>query len=120
MINVILCGGSGTRLWPISRGSLPKQFHSLYGEKTLFQQTYLRNSTQSEHTLIVLNSELYYVALDQLKEIGAKEFTLLVEEEGRDTAAAIALAAFHIEKNWCNGLMMVTPSDHVIKQEENY
>jgi len=120
MINVILCGGSGTRLWPISRGSLPKQFHPLYGENTLFQQTYLRNSAQSEHTLIVLNSELYYVALDQLKEVGAKEYTLLVEEEGRDTAAAIALAAFHIEKNWCKGLMMVTPSDHVIKQEENY
>jgi len=120
MINVILCGGSGTRLWPISRGSLPKQFHSLYGETTLFQQTYLRNSAQSEHTLVVLNSELYYVALDQLKEVGAKEFTLLVEEEGRDTAAAIALAAFHIAQSWGDELMMVTPSDHVIKQERNY
>jgi len=120
MINVILCGGSGTRLWPISRDSLPKQFHNIYGDHTLFQQTVLRNHDHSSKIIIILNQDLYFVAIDQLEEINVSNYVILVEEEGRDTAAAIALASFYVEEHFEHEVLLVTPSDHIIKNEENY
>ncbi len=120
MINVILCGGSGTRLWPISRDSLPKQFHNIYGKYTLFQQTVLRNMDYSSKTIIILNQDLYFVAIDQLEEIGLSNYIILIEEEGRDTAAAIALTSFYVKEHYTDEVMLITPSDHVIKNEKNY
>lgn len=120
MVNVILCGGSGTRLWPISRDSLPKQFHNVYGEYTLFQQTVLRNKDIASKTVIILNQDLYFVAIDQLEEIDVTNYVILVEEDGRDTAAAIALASFYVQEHYENEVMLVTPSDHIIKNETNY
>lgn len=120
MINVILCGGSGTRLWPISRDSLPKQFHVVYGEHTLFQQTVLRNINHSNEVVIILNQDLYFVAIDQLEEVNIKNYTIMIEEEGRDTAAAIALAALYVQENYPDEVMLITPSDHIIKNETNY
>lgn len=120
MINVILCGGSGTRLWPVSRDSLPKQFHNIYGKWTLFQQTVLRNVNYSSKIIIILNQDLYFVAVDQLEDIGVVDYVILIEEEGRDTAAAIALASFYVQEYFKDEVMLVTPSDHIIKNEVNY
>lgn len=120
MINVILCGGSGTRLWPISRDSLPKQFHAVYGKHTLFQQTVLRNIKHSSKVIIILNQDLYFVAIDQLEEINVSDYVIMIEEEGRDTAAAIALAALYVKENYPEEVMLITPSDHIIKNETNY
>ena len=69
MINLILCGGSGTRLWPISRTLLPKQFVPLFNEQSLFQKTVLRNQSFCEQFLIVSNQEQYFLALDQMQAL---------------------------------------------------
>lgn len=120
MINVILCGGSGTRLWPISRDSLPKQFHKILDKHTLFQKTVLRNVNLASKLIIVLNQELYFVAIDQLNEIGVDDYEVIIEEEGRDTAGAIALASLYVEEHFQNENILVTPSDHIIEDEESY
>ena len=69
MINIILSGGSGTRLWPLSRTMLPKQFVRLFDGKSLFQDTVNRNQSVSDEMLIVSNKELYFLAVDQLSSI---------------------------------------------------
>ena len=68
MTNIILCGGSGTRLWPISRTLMPKQFVKLFSDKSLFQLTVERNSKLCNKNFIVSNSEQYFIALDQMEE----------------------------------------------------
>ena len=77
MINIILSGGSGTRLWPISRTLEPKQFCKLINNKSLFQETVLRNKDFCNKQFIVLNSEQYFMALDQLEEIDLNTFGFL-------------------------------------------
>lgn len=69
MTNIILCGGSGTRLWPISRTLMPKQFVKLFNDKSLFQLTVERNSKLCDDIFVVSNSEQYFLALDQLEEL---------------------------------------------------
>ncbi len=69
MINIILCGGSGTRLWPLSRTLMPKQFVKLFDNQSLFQLTIKRNSQLCDEQFIVSNSEQYFLALDQLEEL---------------------------------------------------
>jgi len=117
MINIILCGGSGTRLWPISRTLMPKQFVKLFEEKSLFQLTVERNSKVCESQLIVSNAEQYFLALDQLEELGKINSSYLLEPVGRNTAPAIALACMALDDE---ELVLVTPSDHLIKDEEEY
>lgn len=116
MINVILCGGSGSRLWPLSRSLMPKQFIKLFDNKSLFQLTTLRNSKLCESTLLVANSEQYFLALDQLEEIQSKT-KFLIEPIPRNTAAAITLACLTLNPD---ELVLVTPSDHLIKDEDAY
>jgi len=113
MINIILCGGSGTRLWPISRQLMPKQFVKLFDDKSLFQLTAERNAKVCEKFYIVSNTEQYFLALDQLEE----ESTFLLEPLGRNTAPAIALACMDIDTD---EIVLVTPSDHLIKNESAY
>ena len=69
MTNIILCGGSGTRLWPISRTLYPKQFVKLFNDKSLFQLTVNRNSKVCDKSVVVVNQEQYFLALDQLEEL---------------------------------------------------
>lgn len=122
MTNVILCGGNGTRLWPISRTDMPKQFTKLLGEKSLFQQTLLRNNKVTSKFLVVCNDEHYFIALDQIEEI-KKELTssvkikFILESVGRNTAGAIAIASISQE---CDEILFITPSDHVIKGDSEY
>lgn len=117
MTNVILCGGNGTRLWPISRTLLPKQFVKLFSNKSLFQLTVERNSKLCKSQFIVSNAEQYFLALDQLEELGKKNNKYLLEPIGRNTAPAIALACMALEYD---EIVLVTPSDHLIKDEKEY
>lgn len=120
MTNIILCGGSGTRLWPISRTLMPKQFVKLFNNKSLFQLTLQRNSAACNKLFIVSNSEQYFLALDQLEEIikiKNNETKYLLEPIGRNTAPAIALACFAIDRD---EIVLVTPSDHLVKNETQY
>ena len=117
MTNIILCGGSGTRLWPISRTLMPKQFVKLFDDKSLFQLTVERNSKVCDFQFIVSNAEQYFLALDQLEELRKNNNKYLLEPVGRNTAPAIALACFALEPK---ELVLVTPSDHLIKDEDAY
>ena len=117
MTNIILCGGSGTRLWPISRTLMPKQFVKLFDNKSLFQLTVDRNSKICDSQYIVSNTEQYFLALDQLEELNKINNKYLLEPIGRNTAPAIALACMTCDKD---EIVLVTPSDHLIKDEAEY
>ncbi|XPV67649.1 MAG: mannose-1-phosphate guanylyltransferase/mannose-6-phosphate isomerase [Halarcobacter sp.] len=117
MTNLILCGGSGTRLWPISRSLMPKQFVKLFDNKSLFQLTVQRNSITCDKQLIVSNIEQYFLAVDQLAELNKNDNLCLLEPVGRNTAPAIALACLALDPE---ELVLVTPSDHLIKNEIEY
>ena len=117
MTNIILCGGNGTRLWPISRTLMPKQFVKLFDDKSLFQLTVERNSKVCDAQFIVSNSEQYFLALDQLEELQKNNNAYLLEPVGRNTAPAIALACMALDSD---EIVLVTPSDHLIKNEQEY
>jgi len=117
MTNIILCGGSGTRLWPISRTLMPKQFVKLFDNKSLFQLTISRNSKICDSQFIVSNAEQYFLALDQLEELNKNNNKYLLEPIGKNTAPAIALACFSLDPE---EILLVTPSDHLIKDEKEY
>jgi mannose-1-phosphate guanylyltransferase/mannose-6-phosphate isomerase len=93
IVPVILCGGSGTRLWPLSRASLPKQFLRLLSERTLLQETVLRLGSDFERPIVVCNDEHRFIAAEQMREIGCTPQALLLEPVGRNTAPAAAAAA---------------------------
>ncbi|MDC0933623.1 mannose-1-phosphate guanylyltransferase/mannose-6-phosphate isomerase [Arcobacteraceae bacterium] len=131
MTNIILCGGNGTRLWPISRTLMPKQFVKLFDNKSLFQMTVERNSKVCDSQFIVSNAEQYFLAFDQLEEMTKKDIKVsfdssnvnkpnnkyLLEPVGRNTAPAIALACLALDYE---EIVLVTPSDHLIKDEKEY
>lgn len=117
MINIILSGGSGTRLWPLSRKLEPKQFYRLINNRSLFQDTALRNKKISQKQLVVMNIENLFLAQDQLDEIGIKDCSFLIEAISKNTAPAIALACFSLNPE---DIVFVTPSDHLIKNQKEY
>ena len=117
MTNITLCGGNGTRLWPISRTLMPKQFVKLFNGKSLFQLTVERNHHICNRQYIVSNAEQYFLAVDQLNEMKLRRNNFLLEPIGRNTAPAIALACFDIESE---ALVLVSPSDHLIKNQDAY
>ena len=113
---VILSGGSGTRLWPLSREAYPKQFIPLYGSDTMLQATWKRvTDIVALPPIIVANQEHRFVAAEQLQQAGAKPDAILLEPVGRNTAPAIAIAALHAIANGSDPLLLVLPSDHVIR-----
>ena len=117
MTNIILCGGSGTRLWPLSRTLMPKQFIKLFQGRSLFQLTVERNAKICKGQYIISNTEQYFLALDQLEELNKPATRYLLEPIGRNTAPAIALACFSLD---VEELVLITPSDHMIKDELIY
>ncbi len=123
MTNIILCGGSGTRLWPLSRTLMPKQFVKLFGDESLFQKTVIRNQKACDSQLIVSNAEQYFLAVDQIEELNqhsklkTQNSQFLLEPVGRNTAPAIALACMALDPE---ETVLVTPSDHLIKDEKAY
>ena len=111
---VILCGGSGTRLWPASRKSYPKQFSPLLGPESLFQSTLKRLSGDGfDAPLVLTNSDFRFLATDQIEAMGMADARILIEPEGRNTGPAVLTAALTLEKT-PDALMLVAPSDHVI------
>ena len=116
MINITLCGGSGTRLWPISRKLMPKQFYKLFGDKSLFQLTVERNRELCDTQFIISNSQQYFLAVDQLEELKV-ESNFLLEPIGRNTAPAITLACMDLNSD---DIVLVTPSDHLVKNQDEY
>ena len=117
MINIILCGGSGTRLWPISRTLMPKQFVKLFSNRSLFQLTVERNAQLCKAQFVVSNSQQYFLAMEQLQELNKTNNKYLLEPIGRNTAPAIALACFELDSE---DIVLVTPSDHLIEDEKSY
>ena len=112
---VLLCGGSGTRLWPLSRKSYPKQFVPLVGETTLFQAAAERLSGPDfAPPLVLTNADFRFIVTEQLAEVGIEPGAILIEPEGRNTAPAVLAAALSLENGDPDGLMLVAPSDHVV------
>ncbi|WP_119155412.1 mannose-1-phosphate guanylyltransferase/mannose-6-phosphate isomerase [Caldimonas tepidiphila] len=121
IVPVVMAGGSGTRLWPLSRQLYPKQFLALSGPQTLFQQALLRLADLADDTIevqppcIVGNEEHRFLVLDQLREIGQKASTVLLEPVGRNTAPALTLAALHVsEPAEADPILVVTPADQTV------
>lgn len=115
---VILSGGSGTRLWPLSREAYPKQFLPLAGEATMLQATWQRVAAIAAHGPLVIANEAHrFVAAEQLQQVGAQPQAVILEPVGRNTAPAIAVAALEATRNGEDPLLLVLPSDHVIADE---
>lgn len=115
---VILCGGSGTRLWPLSRKSYPKQFVPMIGEGSLFQQSALRLSGLDFHPpVIVTNSDFRFIVTQQLADIGLDPGAILIEPEGRNTAPALLAAALQLAQTDPDALILAAPSDHYITDD---
>lgn len=126
VLPVILCGGSGTRLWPLSRSGFPKQFLVLSGgasQHSLFQQAIERTQDAAKShgslgsTLIVTNEEHRFLALDQLRELKDIQATLLLEPSGRNTAPALTLAALCALEQGDDPILLITPADQTIQNQ---
>jgi mannose-1-phosphate guanylyltransferase/mannose-6-phosphate isomerase len=117
---VILCGGSGTRLWPLSRAGFPKQFLSLTGNESLFQQAAQRlvalgaDDIQVAKPLIVTGEEHRFLASEQLREAGIELGAALLEPVGRNTAPALTLAALGAQQSGSDPILVVTPADQTV------
>jgi mannose-1-phosphate guanylyltransferase/mannose-6-phosphate isomerase len=113
---VILCGGSGTRLWPSSRRSLPKQFAPLLGAQSLFQQAcLLADAPGHAPPLIVTGEDVRFIVREQLAALVLSPAAILIEPEARSTAPAVLLAALHLVESDPDAVMLVLPSDQLIR-----
>lgn len=118
---VLLCGGAGTRLWPLSRKSYPKQFASLVGDSTLFQASAQRLTGDGFTAPMVLtNSDFRFIVTEQLSEIGIDPGSILIEPAGKNTAPAVLAAALYLEKTDPDGLLLIAPADHVVPDAEAF
>ncbi len=116
---VLLCGGSGTRLWPLSRKSYPKQFVPLMGEETLFQASAKRVSGATQGVcfgapMVLTNSDFRFIVAEQLQAVGIDPGAILIEPEGRNTAPAVLAAALRAQAQDPEAVLLVAPSDHVV------
>lgn len=117
MINIILCGGQGTRLWPISRNAQPKQYIPLLEGQSLFQKTVHYNQELCDEFYFITNMDQFFLAKEQLTHLSLKKSRFLIEPIGRNTAPAIALACMDLDEE---DVVLVTPSDHLITQQSIY
>ncbi|PKM05650.1 MAG: mannose-1-phosphate guanylyltransferase/mannose-6-phosphate isomerase, partial [Gammaproteobacteria bacterium HGW-Gammaproteobacteria-4] len=121
LVPVILSGGSGTRLWPLSREAHPKQFLPLLGERSLLQSTWLRvQGLDAKPPLVVSNESHRFMVAEQLREVGCQPAAIVLEPVGRNTAPAIAAAALLAMADGDDPLLLVLPSDHVIADDVGF
>lgn len=119
ILPIIIAGGSGTRLWPLSRGNYPKQFLALNGNSTMLQQTITRlNGLNHAPVMLICNEEHRFIAAEQVRQLGVEHSGIFLEPVGRNTAPAIALAAFKAIENNQDPLLLVLAADHVIKNTQ--
>lgn len=115
IVPVILAGGSGTRLWPLSRKSYPKQFVSLLGDETLFQGSARRLSGGGfARPFVLTNNDFRFIVTEQLAAVGVDPGAVIIEPEGRNTAPAVLAAALHALASDPEAVLLVAPSDHQI------
>lgn len=117
---VVLAGGSGTRLWPLSRRLHPKQFIDLIGANTLFQETILRLPKTAENPLIICNENHRFLAAEQLRKINRSSRGIILEPEGRNTAPAITLSALKLIQENENAILLILSADHLIHNVEKF
>lgn len=120
VIPVILCGGAGTRLWPLSRELYPKQLLSLVNDFSLLQNTVTRCAGHADVTdpILVCNEEHRFLVAEQLRELDVQSASVILEPEGRNTAPAVAIAAHFALEDSEDAILVVLPSDHVIQKEQ--
>ena len=118
IVPIILAGGTGSRLWPLSRKSFPKQFLQLTNEDdyTLLQKTYKRieNIENITKPIIVCNEEHRFIVGDQMKRINIKPLSILLEPEGRNTAPAIAISSLKAQQEYEDPILLILSADHQI------
>jgi len=115
---VLLCGGSGTRLWPLSRKSYPKQFAPLTGERSLFSLTAARLSGAGFAAPVVVTGQHFrFIVIEQLQASGVDPGAILIEPDARNTAPAVLAATLHIAASDPDALILVAPSDHAIADD---
>jgi mannose-1-phosphate guanylyltransferase/mannose-6-phosphate isomerase len=119
---VILSGGSGSRLWPLSRQNQPKQFLALIGQRSLFQETLLRASglSAAQPPVVVCSEEHRFMVGEQLQEVGLDNGGVLLEPIARNTAPALALAALHLSARDADAMMLALPADHLIEDKDAF
>ncbi|GIA94028.1 Mannose-1-phosphate guanylyltransferase [Vibrio cholerae] len=118
LLPVIMAGGSGSRLWPLSRSLYPKQFISLASDKSMLQETITRLSgLEHQAPLLICNQEHRFIVAEQLRQQRIKHGGIVLEPVGRNTAPAIALAALHATKHGDDPLLLVLAADHVIQNQ---
>jgi mannose-1-phosphate guanylyltransferase len=117
---VIMCGGSGTRLWPLSRAQFPKQFLSLVNDASMLQDTIARLPTEHQSPVFICNEDHRFLVAEQVKQMQCKDATILLEPQGRNTAPAVALAALNALSENEDTLLLVLAADHVIADTEKF
>ena len=116
----VMCGGSGTRLWPLSRALFPKQFLPLVNDSSMLQDTLIRLPENCADPIFICNEEHRFLLAEQVRSINIENATILLEPEGRNTAPAVALAAISALKKDKNALLLVLASDHVIQDQQAF
>lgn len=121
VVPVILAGGVGSRLWPVSRTYFPKQFQKLLGEQSFLQATLLRAAKVTDAApILVCNEEHRFLVAEQCRQINEQWDQLILEPQGRNSAPAIALAAWQAVSNDPDAILLVLPSDHLIADEQAF
>jgi len=122
VLPVLLCGGSGTRLWPLSREAYPKQFLSLAGKDSLLQSTCLRlrGLPGAMAPLLISNEEHRFMVAEQCRQVDIEPQSIILEPVARNTAAAIAVAALHAMESQQDPVLLVLPSDHLLQDEAGF
>ena len=121
IVPVILSGGSGQRLWPVSREHYPKQLINLVSDRSMLQETAERLSDgRFAHPLVICNDEYRFIIAEQLREIGVTPGAIVLEPSGKNTAPAGALAGLVLVRRNPDAIMLVAPSDHVIEGRNQF
>ena len=121
ILPIIIAGGTGSRLWPLSRELFPKQFQKLYGQTTMLQATILRlKGLECLPPLVICNEEHRFIVAEQLRQIGQLDHNIILEPTGKNTAPAIALAAIYAAKHKDNPALLVLAADHVVLDEDAF